>query len=364
MHIQEVFNAMYHKHHYEYLVINKSMAVVEFSDKIIDYCEEELLKTRNILISVIVPELYGLEQEMQEVFEGKREVIEIPFIKKDAYFITLSVQAGRKHDDNSIETLVILFENVTEYVSMQEKSVQDRNDKELLVTELSKKNDLLEKYNKHMMKLVDEEVSLNNKLNKEIIDTQREIIATMGAIGETRSKETGAHVLRVAEYSHRLALLSGLNLEEADELKMASPMHDIGKVGIEDAILNKPSKLTDDEFLKMKEHAVIGYNMLKGSNQKLLNTAAIIAHAHHEKWDGSGYPKGLKKNEIHIYGRITAITDVFDALGHDRVYKKAWKLEEIIDYLLKERGKHFDPMLIDLFINNIDQFTSIQKKFA
>ncbi len=201
------------------------------------------------------------------------------------------------------------------------------------------------------------------KLNEEIIATQREVISTMGAIGETRSKETGDHVRRVAEYSKLLALKCGLSLEEAEELKMASPMHDIGKVGIPDSILNKPGKLTPEEFEVMKTHASLGYEMLRHSNQKLLRSASIVANEHHEKWDGSGYPRGLQGEAIHIYGRITAIADVFDALGHDRVYKQAWPLEKILGLFEEEKGKHFDPNLIDLFMSNLDEFLAIKRQY-
>ena len=200
-------------------------------------------------------------------------------------------------------------------------------------------------------------------LNREIVATQREVISTMGAIGETRSKETGDHVKRVAEYSKLLALKCGLSLKEAEEIKMASPMHDIGKVGIPDNILNKPGKLDFEEFEIMKTHAALGYEMLKASHQPLLKTAATISYEHHEKWDGSGYPRGLKGEEIHLHGRITAIADVFDALGHDRVYKKAWPLEEILNLFKEGRGKHFDPNLIDLFFSNLDEFLGIKEAF-
>lgn len=207
------------------------------------------------------------------------------------------------------------------------------------------------------------DISDSVQLNKDIVATQREVISTMGAIGETRSKETGAHVRRVAEYSKLLALKVGLSEEEADELKMASPMHDIGKVAIPDAILNKPGGLTFDEFEVMKTHAELGYEMLRHSNQKLLRSAAIVAYEHHEKWDGSGYPNGLSGDKIHIYGRITAIADVFDALGHDRVYKKAWPLENILELFEDGKGKHFDPNLIELFMDNLDDFLAIKRKF-
>ena len=198
-------------------------------------------------------------------------------------------------------------------------------------------------------------------LTQEIVDTQKEVVYTMGAIGESRSKETGLHVKRVAEYSYLLAILNGLKDEEAQLIKQASPMHDIGKVAIADAILNKPGKLTKDEFEIMKQHSELGYNMLKASTRPILKTASIIAYSHHEKWDGSGYPNGLKAEEIDISARITAVADVFDALGHDRVYKKAWPLENILELFINESGKHFDPQLIDIFLENLDKFLEIKK---
>ena len=167
----------------------------------------------------------------------------------------------------------------------------------------------------------------------------------------------------MAEYSKLLALLAGLEEEEAELLRLASPMHDIGKVAITDTILNKPSRLTAQEFDIMKEHTIFGYQMFEGYEQPIFKTAAIVAYEHHEKYDGSGYPRGLKGEEIHIYGRITAIADVFDALGSDRVYKKAWKLEKILDLMQFESGKHFDPKLVTLFMDNLDKFLEIKEKY-
>lgn len=199
--------------------------------------------------------------------------------------------------------------------------------------------------------------------HQEIENTQRDIVYTMGAIGETRSQETGNHVKRVAEYSKQLALLSKLSLREAELLKIASPMHDIGKVGIPDAILNKPGKLTSDEFVIMQTHAALGYQMLKHSNREILQLASVVAYTHHEKWDGSGYPQGLLGEAIPIQGRITALADVFDALGSDRCYKKAWPLEKVLDFIQSERGKHFDPTLVDLFLENLETFLTIREQF-
>ncbi len=201
------------------------------------------------------------------------------------------------------------------------------------------------------------------QMYQEIEKTQKEFIFSMGAIGESRSRETGNHVKRVSEYSKLLAQLSGLDAKEVELLRLASPMHDIGKVGITDTILNKPGRLTTEEFETMKTHTTLGYSMFENYNLPVFKTAAIVAYEHHEKYDGSGYPRGLKGEEIHIYGRITAIADVFDALGSDRVYKKAWKLEKILDLMKYESGKHFDPKLINLFFDNLDQFIAIKESY-
>jgi len=200
-------------------------------------------------------------------------------------------------------------------------------------------------------------------LNQEIEDTQKEVVFTMGAIGETRSRETGNHVKRVAEYSKLFALHYGLPEEEAELIKMASPMHDIGKVGIPDSILNKPGRLTAEEFDHMKKHAELGYEMLRHSSRPILKAAATLAYEHHEKWNGKGYPRGLKGEDFHIYGRITAIADVFDALGSDRCYKKAWDDDRIFTLLREERGEHFDPQMVDIFFEQLDSFLEIRRQY-
>jgi PAS domain S-box-containing protein len=201
------------------------------------------------------------------------------------------------------------------------------------------------------------------KLHDELDDTQREIIYKLGEIGECRSSETGQHVKRVAEYSKLLALKIGLEIKDVNKLFMASPMHDIGKIGIPDSILNKNGKLDADEWEVMKTHAQLGYDILKNSKREILQAAAVVSHTHHERWDGSGYPRGLKGDDIHIFGRITAIADVFDALGSERVYKKAWPLEKILELFNEEKGKHFDPNLIEVFMNNLDEFLEIKEKY-
>ncbi len=204
----------------------------------------------------------------------------------------------------------------------------------------------------------------NTHLNMEIEGTQKEIIYTLGEIAEARSRETGFHVKRVSEYCRLLGEKAGLNPNQVEILRMAAAMHDVGKVAIPDTILNNPGSLTDDEFETMKNHAEIGFGMLGSSSRKILRAAAIIAVQHHEKYDGSGYPKGLKGEEIHQYARITAIADVFDALCCDRVYRKAYDLQAILDYFIKEKGTHFDPRLVDIFMDNLDEFLKVRDAFG
>ncbi len=138
-------------------------------------------------------------------------------------------------------------------------------------------------------------------------------------------------------------------------------MHDAGKIGIPDSILNKPGKLTDEEFRIMQNHTSMGYDILKGSQRPILKAAAIVAHEHHEKWNGGGYPRGLAAENIHIYGRIVALADVFDALGSDRCYKAAWPTEKILALVREERGRHFDPSLVDAFFAHLDEFLRIKR---
>ena len=200
-------------------------------------------------------------------------------------------------------------------------------------------------------------------LNQEIEDTQKEIIFTLGEIAEARSQETGFHVKRVAEFAKLLAVKRGLSAEEAEIVRMATPMHDVGKLGIPDSILNKPGKLTVEEFETMKNHSRIGYEMLKNSGRTILQAGALIALQHHERYDGRGYPGGLAGEEIHMYARIVALADVVDALSSDRVYKKAWPLEDVLAYVREERGKHFDPVLVDLFFEFQDDLLAFREKY-
>lgn len=232
----------------------------------------------------------------------------------------------------------------------------------IIYTEINKELNALDK---NLINLFCNNVSIafdNLYLNKEIEDTQKEIIYTLGEVTEGRSIEIGNHIKKVSEYCELLASKYGLAEDEVEIIKIASPIHDIGKIVVPDAILNKPGKLTPEEFEIIKQHPMKGYELLSRFNRKILKIAAIISRDHHEKYDGTGYPQGLKGEGIHLYGRIACVADVFDALTSKRVYKDAWAIDDVLDYFKKERGGHFDPKLVDILIDNIDEFLDIKEK--
>ncbi len=203
----------------------------------------------------------------------------------------------------------------------------------------------------------------NILLNQEITDTQAELIFRLGDVVESRSSEAGNHVRRMSQICHLLALKSGLPEDETAVLMHASPMHDIGKIATPDAVLLKPGKLDEAEWAIMRQHPTVGLAILDGSARPILKAAAVIAHQHHEKYDGSGYPQGLKGEDIHLYARIVAVADVFDALSHKRCYKEAWPIEQVVAHLRDVAGKHLDPTLVDVLVANIDDAVSINQRW-
>ncbi len=201
------------------------------------------------------------------------------------------------------------------------------------------------------------------KATTEIVQRERETVIRLSKAAEYRDPETGAHILRMAHYSELIAKGMGLSLADQELLLQAAPMHDIGKVGIADQILLKPGRLTPEEFEVMKLHAIYGYEILKGSESKVLQAGAEIARAHHEKFDGSGYPRGLSGEDIPIFSRIVAVADVFDALTSERPYKKAWPLERAAEHIKESAGSHFDPRCVDVFMAQWEQVLEIRHRF-
>jgi HD-GYP domain-containing protein (c-di-GMP phosphodiesterase class II) len=201
-------------------------------------------------------------------------------------------------------------------------------------------------------------------MNREVIETQREVVVTLGEVIEARSLETANHVHRVAAISRFLGGKAGMTAEDLDILEGASPLHDVGKIGIPEEILAKPGKLTPEEFEVIKTHTTIGQRILKNSTRTLMHAACTIAYEHHERWDGKGYPRGLKAEEIHLMARITMLADVYDALLSERCYKPAWPESEALAFILGERGAMFDPALVDVLIDNVAEVRAIREALA
>ncbi len=198
---------------------------------------------------------------------------------------------------------------------------------------------------------------------RDLAVASEETVLRLAKAAEFRDDETAQHTLRMSHYCRIIARGYGFDAKRCELIRLASQLHDVGKIGIPDAILLKPGKLTADEFTLMKEHARFGFRILADSKAALLQTGAIIAHGHHEKYDGSGYPKGLSGEDIAVEARIAAIADVFDALTTKRVYKDALPVTAAIEILQKGRGKHFDPDLLDIFLADMDAVVHIRKQF-
>jgi putative two-component system response regulator len=199
---------------------------------------------------------------------------------------------------------------------------------------------------------------------EELRASRLEIVQRLGLAAEYKDNETGLHVIRMSHFARILGLAAGMTEAEADDLLHAAPMHDVGKIGIPDRVLLKPGPLDPDEWKIMQGHAHIGAEIIGQHDHGVLALARNIALTHHEKWDGSGYPNGLAGKDIPLEGRICAIADVFDALTSVRPYKKAWTEAEALDFLVKQKGKHFDPELVDLFLEQMPAIRAIRERWA
>jgi PAS domain S-box-containing protein len=221
-----------------------------------------------------------------------------------------------------------------------------------------------EQRNIHSIMCLSQDITKSKALNEEIIETQKELIYILGEIVENHSDETDQHIKRVSQISELLARKYGLGNEHALMIKVASSLHDIGKVNLPDDLLNKPGKLSNAEYEIVKNHAESGFKLLNRSEKPLIKMASTIAHQHHERYDGKGYPNGLSGDQIAIEARIVSIADVFDALSSKRVYKEPWTIGAILNYFYSNRSLQFDPVLVDLFIKHIDEVLEIRNQFS
>ena len=235
--------------------------------------------------------------------------------------------------------------------------VRNLLDVQLAHTFMRRQNELLDKK-------VQERTAALQLAHHQLQETQLQVVRRLGRAAEYRDNETGLHIIRMSKIAELLGRAAGMSGEQTELLLNAAPMHDIGKIGIPDNILLKPGKFEPDEWEIMKTHAQIGADILSGDDSELLVMARKIALTHHEKWDGSGYPNGLQGEDIPLVGRVTALADVFDALTSERPYKKAWPVEKAVNLIKEEKGKHFDPVLVEHFMNLLSEITEIRDKFS
>lgn len=286
-----------------------------------------------ILLDIMMPQISGYE--ICKIIKSNKKLSKIPII-------FISSKSGEFDEKKGFEVGAVDY--ITKPISP------------LITLERIKTHLYLANQQNHLENLVIERT-------KTIYDTRKMIISTLSRAGEYKDNETGLHVLRMGKYSYLLGKKMGLLESENNLLLNIVPMHDIGKIGIPDKILLKEGKLTKEEWEIMKSHTLIGADILGDSDFELIKGARECALSHHEKWDGTGYPFGLKGDEIPLYGRIAAISDVFDALTSDRPYKKAWIVDDAITHLKEQRGKQFDPELLDLFLEIIPDILKIKKEF-
>ena len=295
--------------------------------------------------------------------------------EQDLQLIAAVKQGNSNDSKQSTEADLELFEEVKDKAKQAENSmiVTDKNsitfsnvygDKKLVLC--IKGSSEISNIDYSLIELFCKNVSIaleNIELYEDVSNTQKDIIYSVCELAESRSKETGNHVRRVAMYSKLMAEKHGLTEHEVEELYYASPLHDVGKVAIPDNILNKPGPLEPDEWEVMKTHAEVGFNSLRHMEKPIFQAGAIIAGQHHENWDGSGYPNGYKGEDIHIYGRITAVADVFDALMSKRCYKPAWAQEDVNKFITEQKGIKFDPKLVEIFEQYNDEFVEIFEQY-
>ena len=293
-----------------------------------------------LLLDLVMPYLNGFDilEQLDELTESSY----LPVIvitsqnDKENKLKALSLGAqdfiGKPFDDSEVLTRISNFLNVRQ---MQNK---------------------IKNYNQWL----EEKIRENNE---EISALQTDLILRLLRAAETRDYNTGGHIIRIGKYAYILSRALGMSEEKSRKMAEACKMHDIGKIGIPDGILLKNGKLTDEEWEIMKTHSVKGAEMLRDSPSDNLKLAEEIALTHHEKWDGSGYPNGLKGEDIPLSGRIMALIDVFDALLNDRPYKKAWNMEQTVFYIQTESGRHFDPKIVVAFMENLTKFTEVYHSF-
>jgi putative two-component system response regulator len=339
------------------LVVDDELANVRLLEKILStmgYCNvvctqdplqvESLYKEHNsdlILLDIDMPILdgYGVMEQLKELTENHPPAILVLTAQQMQSFRQRALDSGAR-------------DYVTKPFDANELLSRIRN---LLEVKMA------HKFMHYQNEILEQKVQERTQL---IHDTRLQVVRRLGRAAEYRDEETGLHIIRMSKMAVVIAKAAGMNEEQCDLLLNAAPMHDIGKIGIPDQILLKPGIFEPDEWTVMQTHAQIGADILSGDDSDLMSMAHDIAISHHEKWNGKGYPNRLEGEAIPLVGRVTALADVFDALTSVRPYKMAWSIEKAVDLIKEERGQHFDPRLVDLFLENLSEIIDIKEKYA
>lgn len=301
-----------------------------------------------VLSDVMMPEMNGFE--FVKTIRNSLEVQEIPVIM---------VTTLAEKDDRLRAVEVGANDFITKPVDPLELQVRVNS----MLKQKAQRDEIVH-YEQELNELVEERTLGLHRALKEVEKSHQDTIVHLAAAAEYKDEQTGAHILRMSNYSGVIAEALGLDRDEVNLIRKSSPMHDLGKIGIPDHVLLKPGKLTPDEWEVMKTHAEIGAEILGAGASDYVNMGSIIALSHHEKWDGSGYPSGLSGEDIPLAGRICAVADVFDALTSKRPYKEAFSVEKSLEIMKQGRGTHFDPMMLDAFLDNMDTVLAIKAKYA
>ena len=342
--IREILSRWLAKDGYDYMVAENALSALQ------------LLETNNISLmisDIMMPGMSGLELLSIAKEKYKDIAVIMATAVDDRQVGTQALEQGaygyviKPLDRN--EVLI----NVANGLHLRKLEIENRRHREEL-------EHLVEERTIELQKTI---VKLR-EMEKEVSFSREETIQRLAMAAEFRDSETAYHTVRMASYCQVLAVKSGLPPEECELIRISSQLHDVGKIGTPDGILLKEGALTPEEFEIIKEHTAIGYRILANSKSIMLERASIIAWTHHEKFDGSGYPNGMKGEEIPLPGRIAAICDVFDALTSDRVYKKAYTVEKAIEIMKNGNGSHFDPQLLNIYLDAMTEIVAIKDEYA
>jgi len=301
-----------------------------------------------ILLDIMMPEMSGFE--VCERLKKNPETQSIPVIFLTAKTAPEDIVKGFNLGAVDYVSKPFNYAELLSRINTHTELKRLQNNLELAVADRTKK----------LYDALDELKLIHNQLR----GAHYETIKRLARAADFRDNETGMHILRMSHYAHILGKGMGMNDDECEQLKHASAVHDIGKIGIPDGILLKPGKLDKEEFEIMKTHSAIGAQLLAGIDSDLCNLAEKIALTHHEKWNGKGYPNGISGTDIPLEGRIAAVSDVFDALTSVRPYKKAWPVDDAFQLLILEKGQHFDPEIVDLFLQNKNRVLDIKNQYG